>query len=630
MPRNPLDEVRFSIIHGQFDKAQVVVRDTAPTLHDFQEFNYRLCYLYSNPFYPEGWRHDGFDSAWDCKSHWSYPLSGRLRRKIDRMALDEERELHRWATQSAEDEDAMPNPTFIEYFLKLNNQGEPVSQKRVRRAVNFMKTQLTGSKAASSTQVTLPRAMLPPLMTGLNPSVRVVGSDYSAQSAATQIWSGASTLQQLVATRCGLGGSSGSDNGSSAPHSPATTARPPAASPHRTQPHAAIPPRSTHSPPTPAQPGYSPARAQRAPSEAPLSRAGLPGLLPSSSPDPFLQPQLPQQDKAMCLPEMILDMTDVEEDILALVPAIESNAEARSAVWAGLLHLVGVKSVQAVHMPMMPVLSKAGNCKPFVICVFLAIRMAITYKPALFPYGCGGKAKSWAALTVGQSLQLCGCVHCHALRVPCNTAPGQTSMCTFVALCCATIHSLAVLDRHAATLMRVGAGVLQGVWDILLRLHPSSLIVRESLHTTLDVWRTSVLKYRVPIVLLHHILCSVSIVASSPVLSVRDTESTMWARHNLLSLPDRTVDQLVSTTKQVLKEERVVPPDLPPVTSPAQLSAVVSGSRLYTTHTRRPHEAPAHSDPSTHTKRARFDSVKSEATCTGSSSRSSPELQRQC
>lgn len=92
---------------------------------------YCYCYLYQNGEDPKGWRSDGFRASWDCKSHWSFPMRGKLKRKIDKISVDASRELHRWATQL----NVTPGPTtppfqdvltLVEYFIKSKSKQFPL------------------------------------------------------------------------------------------------------------------------------------------------------------------------------------------------------------------------------------------------------------------------------------------------------------------------------------------------------------------------------------------------------------------------------------------------------------------------------------------------------------------------
>eukprot|EP01101_Sappina_pedata_P000430 TRINITY_DN10490_c0_g1_i1.p1 TRINITY_DN10490_c0_g1~~TRINITY_DN10490_c0_g1_i1.p1 ORF type:complete len:167 (+),score=18.74 TRINITY_DN10490_c0_g1_i1:74-502(+) len=84
-------------------------------------------YVVEHPANPKGWRSDSYRSNWDCKSHWSFPMKGKLKRKIDKIVIDQSKELHRWATQlnnprlplTDSDNGAPDTCTFVEYFLKF-------------------------------------------------------------------------------------------------------------------------------------------------------------------------------------------------------------------------------------------------------------------------------------------------------------------------------------------------------------------------------------------------------------------------------------------------------------------------------------------------------------------------------
>lgn len=125
MPRNHLDETRMRMLLKK-EPGGPEVLSKAPSKELLQSKNHTYYYLYENPGDTKGWRSDGYKTIWDCKSHWSYPMRQRLRRKIDKLKLSNNSELHRWATKlgtDSEDGDAdapelFPERTFVEYFIK--------------------------------------------------------------------------------------------------------------------------------------------------------------------------------------------------------------------------------------------------------------------------------------------------------------------------------------------------------------------------------------------------------------------------------------------------------------------------------------------------------------------------------
>eukprot|EP01102_Stenamoeba_stenopodia_P005531 TRINITY_DN162_c0_g2_i2.p1 TRINITY_DN162_c0_g2~~TRINITY_DN162_c0_g2_i2.p1 ORF type:complete len:520 (+),score=45.91 TRINITY_DN162_c0_g2_i2:451-2010(+) len=127
MPKNTLDRLRYLVLmrdESTIADLSIFQSATTPTRSELQELEFCYCYLYQNPLDPKGWRNDGFRTCWDCKSHWSYPMKGKLKRKIDKITLDGSRELHRWATQLnlsprfANGPSRPEEHTFVEYFVK--------------------------------------------------------------------------------------------------------------------------------------------------------------------------------------------------------------------------------------------------------------------------------------------------------------------------------------------------------------------------------------------------------------------------------------------------------------------------------------------------------------------------------
>ena len=101
MPHNKVDRLRYEILldHRVAIKNHIPVLTAPPSDAEMKGKNYSLSYLYLNEADSKGWRNDAFRSNWDCRTHWTYPMGAKLRRKIDKKVLDEFREIHRWATQ---------------------------------------------------------------------------------------------------------------------------------------------------------------------------------------------------------------------------------------------------------------------------------------------------------------------------------------------------------------------------------------------------------------------------------------------------------------------------------------------------------------------------------------------------
>ena len=102
MPHNKVDKLRFDILSDTKSAPSngIAVRDTPPSDQDLARNDYCFSYLYVNPDDTKGWRNDGFKASWDCRTHWTFPMSAKLRRKIDKRVLDETKELHRYVYTS--------------------------------------------------------------------------------------------------------------------------------------------------------------------------------------------------------------------------------------------------------------------------------------------------------------------------------------------------------------------------------------------------------------------------------------------------------------------------------------------------------------------------------------------------
>eukprot|EP01102_Stenamoeba_stenopodia_P009630 TRINITY_DN284_c1_g8_i1.p1 TRINITY_DN284_c1_g8~~TRINITY_DN284_c1_g8_i1.p1 ORF type:complete len:413 (-),score=45.32 TRINITY_DN284_c1_g8_i1:120-1358(-) len=136
MPKNSLDRLRYLVLlkdETTIRDLGVEQKDASPTRNELKELEYSYCYLHHSVEDPKGWRNDGFRASWDCKSHWSYPMRGKLRRKIDKITIDSSRELHRWATQlnTVSQNPATPTVqtyTLVEYFMKSKSKQLPITK----------------------------------------------------------------------------------------------------------------------------------------------------------------------------------------------------------------------------------------------------------------------------------------------------------------------------------------------------------------------------------------------------------------------------------------------------------------------------------------------------------------------
>mmetsp|Transcript_33249 Transcript_33249/g.93223 ORF Transcript_33249/g.93223 Transcript_33249/m.93223 type:complete len:477 (+) Transcript_33249:97-1527(+) len=129
MPANRVDHVRLKILSNLrlAEEHKLEQRSKPPSQEELHSKGHTMSYLFQNESNDRGWRMDPYYDSWDCRTHWTYPLSQRLRRKIDRCPIKgQELELQRWATQLNVKSDEMKSPdtlstrtvTLVEYFVK--------------------------------------------------------------------------------------------------------------------------------------------------------------------------------------------------------------------------------------------------------------------------------------------------------------------------------------------------------------------------------------------------------------------------------------------------------------------------------------------------------------------------------